>query len=128
MAHALFRLGHLLAREDYLGIASKMADQMSARVRQYPGGFAAWGKLILKQLYPCYEVAVVGPRAMERLAEIHSEYLPQLVIAASTRESDLPLFKGRFMKDKTHIFVCRDQVCQLPVEDLNDAKAIYHYP
>ena len=128
MAHSLFRLGHLLAREDYLEIASKMTDQMSARVGQYPGGFAAWGKLILKQLHPYYEVAVVGPKAMERLAEIHSEYLPQLVIAASTRKSDLPLFKGRFMKDKTHIFVCRDHVCQLPVEDLKDAKAIYHYP
>jgi len=100
---------------------------MSARVRQYPGGFAGWGKLILKQLHPYYEVAVVGPQARERLAEIHSEYLPQVVIAASTGESDLPLFKGRFMKDKTHIFICRDNVCQLPVEDLKDAKAIYHH-
>lgn len=127
MAHALFSLGHLLARVDYLEISSKMADQMSARVRQHPGGFAGWGKLILKQLHPYYEVAVVGPQARERLAEIHSEYLPQLVIAASTEESDLPLFKGRFMKDKTHIFVCRDNVCQLPVEDLKDAKAIYHH-
>ena len=127
MANSLFRLGQLLVKREYLEISSKMVEQMSARIGQYPNGFAGWGKLLLKQLHPFYEVAVVGPDAAEVLTQIQSEYQPQLVVAAITGESNLPLFKGRYTKDKTHIFVCRDNVCQLPVEDLQDAKAIYNH-
>jgi len=126
MASSLFRLGHLLVKREYLEISSKMVGQMGARIKQYPNGFAGWGKLLLKEIYPFYEIAVVGPDASKILTEIQSEYLPQVVVAASTRDSELLLFKGRYTKDKTHIFVCRDNVCQLPVEDLKDAKAIYH--
>ncbi|MDX2431374.1 MAG: thioredoxin domain-containing protein [Bacteroides sp.] len=126
MANSLFRLGQILVKKEYLNLATKMVDQMSPRIGQYPNGFAGWGRLLLKQLHPFYEVAIVGPDAAAVLSEMQSDYLPQIVVAASTRESDLPLFKGRYTKDKTHIFVCRDNVCQLPVEDLKDAKAIYH--
>ncbi|MFO7668115.1 MAG: thioredoxin domain-containing protein [Bacteroidales bacterium] len=127
MANSLFRLGKILLNSEYMEISSKMMEQMSARIVQYPNGFAGWGKLLLKQLHPFYEVAVVGPDAASILARIQSEYLPQVVVAASTGESDLPLFKGRYTKDKTLIFVCRDNVCQLPVENLKDAKAIYNH-
>lgn len=127
MAGSLFRLGHLLVNKDFLGISARMVEQMGSRIGQYPNGFSAWGSLLLRDLYPFYEVAVLGPDAGTVLSRIQSEYLPQVVVSASPRESDLPLFKGRYKKDKTHIFVCRDNVCQLPLEDLQDAKAIYHH-
>jgi hypothetical protein len=127
MANSLFRLGKLLSMNQYIEISSRMVEQMSARIRQYPNGFAGWGRVLLKQLHPFYEVAVVGPDAASILARIQSEYLPQVVVAASPGESDLPLFRGRYTKDKTLIFVCRDHVCQLPLENLQDAKAIYHH-
>ncbi len=127
MANSLFRLGKILFINEFIEISSRMMEQMSARIGQYPNGFAGWGKLLLKQLHPFYEVAVVGPNAAFILARIQSEYLPQVVVAASCGESDLPLFRGRYSKDKTLIFVCRDNVCQLPVENLQDAKAIYDH-
>ncbi len=125
MANSLFRLGQVLVKKEYLEISSKMVEQMSTQIGQYPNGFAGWGRLLLKQLHPFYEVAVVGPDAARVLSQIQSAYLPQIVVAATSGESDLPLFKGRYTKDKTHIFVCHDNVCQLPVEDLKDAEAIY---
>ena len=127
MANALFRLGLLLGKREYLETASSMVEQMSARIGKYPGGFAGWYKLLLKQQQPHYEIAVVGPDAAKVLTQIQSQYLPQAVVAATSKESNLHLFKGRYTKDKTHIFVCRDNVCQLPVEDLKDAKAIYNH-
>ncbi len=127
MAESLFRLGHLLVKREYLEISSRMVEQMGTRIGKYPNGFSGWGKLLLKELYPFYEVAVVGPDAANILSQIQSEYLPQVLVAASTAKSELPLFKARYAKDKTHIFVCRDNVCQLPFEDLKDAKAIYHH-
>jgi uncharacterized protein YyaL (SSP411 family) len=127
MAHCLFRLGHLQSKREYLDIAARMVKQMSGRIAQYPNGFSGWGSLLLKQLNPFFEIAVVGPDAPDILRQIQEEYLPHALVAASLREQDLPLLKGRYTKDKTHIFVCRDNVCQLPLEDLNDAKAIYHH-
>ncbi len=63
MANALFRLGHLLVKREYLEISTRMVEQMGPRIAQYPNGFAGWGRLLLKQLHPFYEVAVVGPDA-----------------------------------------------------------------
>ena len=126
MANALFRLGHLFVESEYLDISTRMVEKLGPQIAQYPNGFSAWGRLLLKQLHPFYELAVVGPDAAAILSQIQSEYLPQVEVAATATESDLPLFKGRYTKHKTHIFVCRDNVCQLPVEDLKDAKAIYH--
>ncbi|MEA1898113.1 MAG: hypothetical protein U9N53_10685, partial [Bacteroidota bacterium] len=61
---------------------------------------------------------------IEKLSE---KYLPNAILVGSKVEKDLPLFRDRFESGKTRIFVCRDNVCQLPVEDPEDAKAIYHH-
>jgi uncharacterized protein YyaL (SSP411 family) len=127
MAHVLFKLGHLLTNMEYLELSSAMLGKMTERIEQSPAGYAGWGRLLLKQQHPFYEIVVAGPDAHKILWQLQQEYLPQAVMAGTVQESDLPLFKGRFQKDKTRIFVCQGNVCQLPVEDPEDAKAIYHH-
>ena len=126
MAHNLFRLGKILVNSGYLELSSSMVHNMSAHITQYPHGFAGWGRLLIKHQHPFFQIAVVGPRAEEVVRQLSGDYLPHAVLAGATAPSDLPLFRDRFKKDKTHIFVCRDNVCQLPVENPGDAKAIYH--
>ena len=103
-----------------------MLGQMAGRFATYPHGYANWGRLLLKQLNPYYEIAIVGPSAAAWMTQLSSEYLPQAMLVGSEVELDLPLFRDRFEKSKTRIFVCQDNVCQLPVEDPEDAKRIYH--
>ena len=126
MAHNLFRLGHLQVNFEYLELSSSMVRNMSAHIQQSPSAFAGWGRLLLKLQQPFFEIAVVGPGAKEVVKQLSSDYLPHAVMAGTTTSSDLLLFRDRFQKDKTYIFVCRDNVCQLPLEDPGDAKAIYH--
>jgi len=126
MAHNLFLLGHLLVNSDYLDKSSAMMKQMQDRFLQYPGGFANWGSLILKHLNPYYEIAVAGDAAPSVVANLSKEYLPHALIAGSESQSTLPLFQNRFEDQKTRIFVCQGNVCQLPVENPEDAKRIYH--
>lgn len=126
MAHNLFRLGHLLARTDYLERARSMGSNTSERFRQYPHGYANWGRLFLLQAFPFYEVAVTGGSANKLVKTILKDYQPNILVAGSTGPSDLPLFRDRVQEDKTLIFVCRDQSCRLPVDDPEDAKNIYH--
>ncbi len=126
MAQNLFRLGHILANSSYVDQSVAMLRQMTGQFEQYPQGFSNWGRLLLKQQNPYYEIAVVGPNAASVIEELSIEYLPNAILVGSGSESDLPLFMDRFENGKTRIFVCRDNVCQLPVEDPEDAKAIYH--
>jgi uncharacterized protein YyaL (SSP411 family) len=126
MAHNLFTLGHLLVDTSYLDKSSAMMKQMQERFLQYPHGFANWGSLLLKQLNPFYEIVVNGEDAQAVVASLSEDYLPHAVLTGSESESTLPLFRNRFELFKTRIFVCQGNVCQLPVEDPDDAKRIYH--
>jgi hypothetical protein len=125
MAHNLNRLGHLLLNREYLDQSASMLRQMQGRFDQYPNGFANWGRLLLQQLNPYYEVVVVGPSAVSIRSLLSREYLPHALLVGSTRSSSLPLFQNRFEGDQTRIFVCRDNVCQLPVLKPEEAKKLY---
>jgi len=126
MAHNLFHLGHLLVNRDYLEKSASMMNQMQERFLQYPGGFANWGSLILKHLNPFYEIAVVGDSALSAVTFLSREYLPHALLVGSESPSTIPLYQNRFESHKTRIFVCQGNVCQLPLEDPEDAKRIYH--
>jgi uncharacterized protein YyaL (SSP411 family) len=126
MAHNLFRLGHMLTRKEYLEMSAAMTANISNHFAKYPHGFACWGTLLLKQLNPYYEIAVVGQSAPAVLKVLAADYLPHVTLAGSAVDSDFPLFNDRFDMEKTRIFVCQDNVCRLPVENPEDAKAIYH--
>jgi uncharacterized protein YyaL (SSP411 family) len=125
MAHNLFTLGHLLARGEYLELSASMMQKMQGRFEQYPMGFAHWGRLILLHLHPFYEVVVVGPSARSRVKSMIGEFLPHALVAGSKGQSDLPLFHNRLEGELTRIYVCRDNVCQLPVEDPEEARKIF---
>jgi len=69
---------------------------------------------------------VVGKDARSKVLAMASAYLPQALLVGTSGESSLPLFLQRYDRDKTRIFVCQDNVCQLPVEEPADAETIYH--
>lgn len=125
MANNLFALSHLLDRSDY----EKKAEQMLANVKKdfvkYPSGYSNWGLLMLKELFPYYEIVIAGPKAGSLALKLRSHYLPNALLVAAQKESDLsiPLLENRFLKKETRIFVCQNKVCQLPVETVEEALA-----
>jgi uncharacterized protein YyaL (SSP411 family) len=126
MALNLFRLGHFYSEPSLTDRAAQMLGTMGERIRNYPEGFASWGRLLLLHLHPFYEVAVSGPDALKLVGELTASYLPHALVAGTLARSELPLFRDRYHRDKNHIFVCRDNVCGLPVEKVSDAKAKLH--
>jgi uncharacterized protein YyaL (SSP411 family) len=48
-------------------------------------------------------------------------YLPNIQMACSTTESELPLLKNRLKKDQTLIYVCSESECKPPVELIDEA-------
>lgn len=115
MAKNLFKLAKLTENRKYRDSALMMLKRIQKDILSYPGGYSNWLDLMLNYLYPYYEVVVTGKKAPSILPEFEKEYLPNVILAGTTRESELPLFQDRFLKDKNYIYICQDSKCELPL-------------
>ncbi len=121
MAHNLFILSHCLDRQDYRLQALTMLNQVTDKLYDYGEGFSNWAQLLLHLTYPFYEIAISGKNAENIYREFQQKYLPNTVWVSSKNESKLVLLQNRYVEGKTLIYVCRDKVCQLPVEKVEEA-------
>jgi len=87
---------------------------------QHGAYYANWAMLLGRLTYPRFEVAILGSEALSFAHELQRNYLPNACFAGGEQE-DLPLLKQRLVKDRTVIYVCKDQVCSLPVSSSNIA-------
>ena len=54
-------------------------------------------------------------------AEFQKYLYPNVLFQSSTSPSSLPLLKDRFVEGETHLYVCENKVCYLPVQTLEEA-------
>ncbi|MXZ07167.1 MAG: thioredoxin domain-containing protein [Acidimicrobiia bacterium] len=67
------------------------------------------------------EVALCGPDALEWTGRLNQDYRPDLVLAPSTGPNEqIPILSGRYRQDRTVGYVCRNGVCDLPVESYEE--------
>jgi len=121
MANNLFVLSHHYGRVDYRDKAIQMLSNVIGDVNRYPSGYSNWLNLLINQVYPFYEVAVVGKEAPEKSVELNAIYIPNKMLCGAAKESKLPLLENRFSKGQTRIFVCENKVCQMPTEETEKA-------
>jgi len=98
-----------------------MVSKLSGIIIQEPVYMSNWGILFSEITEGMNEVVMVGEKVEEIRKEIQTSYLPFALFLGAKSKSDLPLFEGRDTKDKTMIYVCRNKVCLLPVEKVNEA-------
>jgi uncharacterized protein YyaL (SSP411 family) len=125
MANNLHRLYLFLGNPGYLSTIKKMVQHIIPQFSSYPMAYANWGNVILKITEPGFEVAVCGQNAKQLVNELQSGFYPHVLWAFSTAEVDVPILKDRFVPGKTLIYVCREGVCQLPVERVEDAVQLF---
>lgn len=121
MANNLFVLSHHYDRADYKEKSIQMLNNVIDKVASYPAGYSNWLNLFINQVYPFYEVAIVGKEATNKSVELHNIYAPNKMLCGSTKSSKLPLLENRYTKGQTRIFVCENKVCQMPTEDSEKA-------
>ncbi len=119
MANALFRLSHLTGEARYAEISDKMLRNVLPQL-EVASGYSNWLILFARLGLPHFEIAICGSDIRNELQFIHQQYLPQSLIAASTKDSELPLLKGRF-KANTTIYVCSGRSCFPPVNTVQAA-------
>jgi uncharacterized protein YyaL (SSP411 family) len=121
MAIVIFKLSRLTGIPKYADYAEKMKQTMLGHVQKYPSSFSNWASFINMAGGGFYEIVIAGPQAQEMARVFNSKYLPNAVIAAATKTSDLPVFRDRFVPGKTLIYVCAGNYCKKPVETIDEA-------
>jgi uncharacterized protein YyaL (SSP411 family) len=121
MAKNLFKLSHYFDNPEFANTAKQMLKNVRAEADKYPSGFSNWLDLLANYQTKYYEVVVVGKNASEKIREINTRYIPNMLIAGSTTQSKGYLLEGRYSEGKTLIYVCVNNTCKLPVSDTNKA-------
>jgi uncharacterized protein YyaL (SSP411 family) len=122
MAENFWRLGHLLYKEDWIDRSKKMVAGMQEYIRKYPAFYAYWGQLASLQTSSVFEVAIVGPEAVDLMRQMQATYLPNVIyLGSEVSNSELELLKGKWVDGKTLIYVCLNKACQMPVSTAEEA-------
>jgi uncharacterized protein YyaL (SSP411 family) len=121
MALALYRLGLLLDKKDYIDRAKRVLTNVKDNIMGYPNYYANWAVLMDWFIAEPYEVAISGENALALNRELNGHFLPNCLIMGSTHKSELPLLEDKFKAGETLIYVCQNKTCQLPVKSAAEA-------
>jgi uncharacterized protein len=121
IAKSLFLLGRYFANNGYNKKSLQMLRNIQHELVEFGASHSNWGILMLWNTQPFYEIVVSGIDAEFKRKELNAYYIPNKLLAGSNKETDYPLFKERYMDDKTTIYVCVNQQCKLPVHEVEDA-------
>ena len=125
IANVLYKLSLLFENAHYEKVALQMLHHMTPNM-DYPSAFSNWLNLWMDLSLDNRELAICGPAAVQDIKAINKEYLPHVIIAGCTAESEIPFLKNRFDKDSTLFYICKNKSCGLPLTSakaaLNDLK------
>jgi hypothetical protein len=121
MAKNLFILGHMLYNDDYLDRSKRMLNNVKQEVFQGCAYYANWDILMAWFAQDPSEVVIAGDDFLSKCREFDQYYLPHVFLCGGKEEGTLPVLKGRLVEGQTTIYVCRDNMCKLPVTEVAEA-------
>lgn len=124
----LFYLGEVYQEPSYTVQSKIMLNHILQRQEGSESLFYAnWLRQSGWFAFQPYEVAVLGDRAAYVSRQLQEDYIP-LAVFMGGAEENLPLLENKYVDGKTMIYICRNRVCRLPVEDVVKAREELKYP
>ena len=124
MAHNLMTMGMIKSNVSLVEQAQAMLQNTQDNLLKGQIYYANWDLLLMRFLLPKKEVVIMGADINNLNYKIQKQLSFNTVFVGSTKEAYLPLMENRYQAGKTFIYVCKDQICQLPVESSEKAKGI----
>jgi uncharacterized protein YyaL (SSP411 family) len=122
MARVLHTLGTYFEHTGHLTRSRTMLNNMKAQIPSYGGGYSNWAMLMLHEVFPYYEIAVMGEHPERQLREFGQHFIPnKLYMGDRDEQSGLPLLEFKFVEGETMIYVCVNKSCKLPVSTVEEA-------
>lgn len=121
MAHALLSCGNYMANTVFISIAEQMLSNIWRFIQDQPSAYSNWGILGLKLCSEHKEIVVSGPAAATYIESLRPLISGSVVLLHCSKESELPIFKGKYHEAETRIFVCNNGTCKVPVSSVDEA-------
>jgi uncharacterized protein YyaL (SSP411 family) len=121
MAKNLFILGRYFYNDGYIDKARKMLNNIRNNAKNGGIYFANWDILMGWFAKEPYEVAIVGKDFEVKRKEFETYYLPHVFLCGGEAEGKLPMLENKGRKGETTIYVCQNESCQRPVQEVSDA-------
>ena len=121
MCKNLFLLSHYTGNRNLSETGKSMLTEISNEMINNSLDYMNWMNVALDYNDSFYEVVISGKKSFEMAQKITEIYLPNILIAASKTDSDKYLLKNRYIKGDNLIYVCVDNTCKFPVNDVKKA-------
>jgi uncharacterized protein len=121
MAINLYQLGQLFYNEEYLQRSADMVKLMNSSMESNPVYFSNWARLQTWLKFGTFEIAIAGKDNLVLAKKLFKEYLPDAIFCGTKQSSRLPLLENKYTEGQTLIYVCRNKVCKLPVNNAEQA-------
>jgi uncharacterized protein YyaL (SSP411 family) len=121
MATALYSLGVLYDKEDFITLSEEMLRTVAEKLKTFPEYHAKWCSLAGLFAKGTIEIALMGKDAVSKNKTLQKNFLPDCIIMGGDREENLPLLENKLVVGKTLIYVCTNKVCKRPVEEVDQA-------
>ncbi len=121
MANNLFKLSFYFSNNYFFETSKQMLQNVENRIVSYGSGYSNWLQLMCNFSGDFYQIAVLGKASKNKILEINKNFIPNKIIAASTKQSTIPFMENRFVKNKDLIYVCVNGTCLLPEENVKKA-------
>jgi len=122
LAEVLFCQGAYYGLDSLIDASESMLDHFASDVETTGPYYANWASLMGLIAYEPFEVAVMGGDALNKSKVLQQHYFPTALFMGGDKEN-LPLLENKLAAGRTMIYVCRNKVCKLPVEDVEEALA-----
>lgn len=119
MANNLLQLSVYFNHSYYENSALKMLHHVLPSVA-YPSAFSNWLHVFMHFLAQNKELAVCGMDSKLNMKTINAQYLPNVIVAGTIKESNLPFLKNRFVQNKNTFYLCQNKTCNVPSSNLNE--------
>ncbi|MDX1479754.1 MAG: thioredoxin domain-containing protein, partial [Saprospiraceae bacterium] len=126
MAKVMHKLGLYFYDTELLDLSAQMLAAMVPAIvsTDQPNFYSNWCDFYIDQVWPRYEVAIVGPQHAEKSHAMMQHFLPHAIFLGGADEGSLQLLKDKLQEGETMIYVCQNKVCKFPVTEVDDAIAL----
>jgi uncharacterized protein YyaL (SSP411 family) len=119
MAENLFKLSIYFNNSYYETICQQMVQNILPTI-DYPSAYSNWLNMLLHFSEQNKELGICGENALHYLEKINQKYLPNIVIAGTTKSTKLPFLENRFSDNETLFYLCQNKTCDIPTTDFNE--------
>jgi uncharacterized protein len=119
MANNLHQLAIYFNNSEFEKKATQMLQNIIPNI-DYGSAYSNWMWLWLNFDENQKELAICGKNAIENLKKINTHYLPNILVAGTTQNTNLPFLEYRFSENENLFYVCKNKACMMPNDNFEE--------